>query len=155
MSEHPWYDEIVIPALLRHARYTYGGAMRRGLDAAGYDDIPPSGLYVIGALALSGEGAPITEFMRDLRVSRQAAGQLIDTLVMRGYVERTPDPVDRRQLIVTLTERGADAARIQTEARVAIDAELEKRVGAEAIAGARRTLGTLIDMAREERAIGK
>jgi hypothetical protein len=48
----PWYDEIVMSALLRHARYTYGIAMRRALAEAGYDDIPKNGLYVIGGLAL-------------------------------------------------------------------------------------------------------
>ena len=150
--ETPWYESIVIPALLRHARHTYGGAMRRDLEAAGYDDIPANGMYIVGALAQSGVGAPITEFMRGLRVSRQAAGQLIDMLVMRGYLERTPDPIDRRQLIVTLTPRGADAAAIQAEARAAIDAELAARIGPETVSAGRKLLGTLIEMAREERA---
>ena len=40
----------------------------------------------------------------------QAAGQLVDTLVMRGYLERQTDPDDRRRLVVRLTERGAEAA---------------------------------------------
>ena len=44
-------DDIVMPALLRHARATYGLAMRRALARAGYDDIPKNGLYVIGGLA--------------------------------------------------------------------------------------------------------
>lgn len=151
MINAPWYDTVVIPGLLRHARHTYGSAMRRDLDAAGYDDIPANGLYILGALALAGIGAPITEFMRGLKVSRQAAGQLIDTLVMRGYLERTPDEVDRRQLIVTLTPRGADAAAIQAKVRGTIDAELTARIGPEAVAAGRKMLGTLIEMAREER----
>jgi hypothetical protein len=43
-TEARWYDEVSIPALLRHARYTYGKAMRSALDQAGYDDIPANGL---------------------------------------------------------------------------------------------------------------
>ena len=52
MDEKPWYDDIVMPALLRHARNTYGSVMRQALAEAGYDDIPGNGLYVIGGLAL-------------------------------------------------------------------------------------------------------
>ncbi|MEZ5922708.1 MAG: hypothetical protein R3C60_15355 [Parvularculaceae bacterium] len=54
-NEQPWYETVSIPALLRHARFTYSAAMREALDAAGYSDIPKNGLYVIGGLAL---GAP-------------------------------------------------------------------------------------------------
>ncbi|NWO68016.1 hypothetical protein GY966_24405, partial [Escherichia coli] len=40
--------QIPLPALLRHARHTYGAAMRAALAEGGYDDIPGNGLYVIG-----------------------------------------------------------------------------------------------------------
>ena len=66
-------DAIVLPALLRHARTTYGVAMRRALDAAGYDDIPGNGLYVIGSLAMNANPLALTQLVRELRVSRQAA----------------------------------------------------------------------------------
>jgi DNA-binding MarR family transcriptional regulator len=148
----PWYDRVSIPALLRHARSTYGDAMRAALDAAGFEDIPGNGLYVIGGLALGeagGEGGvPITQLVRDLGVSRQTAGQLVDTLVARGYLDRVPDPADRRQLIVSLTERGRAAAEVQGAARDAIDVDLLTRIGPEAVAVARRALGTLIEMRR-------
>jgi len=62
-------DEIVMPALLRHARTTYGAAMRRALADAGYDDIPGNGLYVIGGLALNREDVPLAQLIRELRVS--------------------------------------------------------------------------------------
>ena len=52
MEESPWYQQVVFPALLRHARTTYGKAMRAALDEAGFDDIPGNGLYVIGGMAL-------------------------------------------------------------------------------------------------------
>ncbi|MBB6183134.1 MarR family winged helix-turn-helix transcriptional regulator [Oleiagrimonas soli] len=138
-------DAIVLPALLRHARTTYGVAMRRALDAAGYDDIPGNGLYVIGGLAMNANPLALTQLVRELRVSRQAASQLVDTLVSRGYLQRTTDPDDRRKLTVTLTERGQDAARVQTTAREKVDARLLESVGAEAIQSTRRTLVALID----------
>ena len=50
MSEPAWCHDVVIPALLRHARNTYGVAMRRALVEAGFEDVPRNGLYVIGGL---------------------------------------------------------------------------------------------------------
>ncbi len=145
----PMVVELVLPALLRHARTTYGLAMRRSLAAAGYDDLPRNALYVIGGLALGAEGIPLGQLIRELRVSKQAAGQLVDTLVLRGYLERRLDPEDRRKLTVTLTERGRAAAAVQAAAREQIDAELIARVGREDFDCTRRTLGVLVDMGCE------
>jgi DNA-binding MarR family transcriptional regulator len=142
----PWYEEVVIPALLRHARNTYGLTMRRALEEAGYDDIPGNGLYVIGGLALESDEIPLSQLIADLGVSKQAAGQLVDTLVLRGYLERTVDAEDRRKLTITLTVRGRAAAAAQAAAREQIDAELLARVGPEDINRTRRTLGALIDI---------
>ena len=138
--------ELVLPALLRHARATYGLAMRRALAEAGYDDLPRNALYIIGGMALGVEGLPLGVLVRDLRVSKQAAGQLVDTLVLRGYLERTVDLADRRKLTITLTERGRAAAAVQAGVREKIDAELIARVGLEDFNRTRRTLGVLIDI---------
>jgi len=135
-----------MPALLRHARATYGVAMRAALDAAGYDDVPGNGLYLIGGLALEEGAVPLAELIRQLRVSKQAAGQLVDTLVARGYLERAADAHDRRRLTVTLTERGRAAAKVQKTARSEIDVRLLARVGAGAMRQTRNTLGALIEM---------
>jgi DNA-binding MarR family transcriptional regulator len=143
-----WYDEIAIPALLRHARTTYGTAMRRALIAAGYDDIPKNGLYVIGGLALGAGGLPLGQLVRELGVSKQAAGQLVDVLVLRGYLERTVDASDRRKLTVTITERGRAAAAVQAAARQKIDERLLDAVGAEDVGRTRRTLAALANMGR-------
>lgn len=147
-EQTPGYPNITLPALLRHARTTYGTAMRTALDAAGYDDVPRNGLYVIGGLALGAGDVPLGALIRDLRISKQAAGQLVDTLVTRGYLARTVDPLDRRRLVVTLTERGKAAAQVQTRERERIDAELGTRVGMADIAATRRTLAALIDIGR-------
>lgn len=146
---HPWYEDVVLPALLRHARTTYGAAMRRALDESGYDDIPGNGLYVIGGMALEAADLPLGDLIKQLRISKQAAGQLVDTLVTRGYIERSIDKDGRRKLTVTLTERGKAAAAIQSEAREKVDAELLASVGAEDVSRTRRTLAVLIDIGRQ------
>jgi DNA-binding MarR family transcriptional regulator len=143
------FDDVVLPALLRHARVTYGAAMRLALEQAGYDDVPKNGLYVIGGLALNSDEIPLSQLIRELRVTKQAAGQLVDTLVLRGYLERTMDPDDRRKLSINLTVRGRAAAAVQAKAREKIDAELLARVGEENVKRTRRTLAALIDIGRE------
>jgi len=139
-------DDIGMPVLLRHARSTYGAAMRRALNDAGYDDIPGNGLYVIGGLALERDDIPLGQLIREMRLSKQAAGQLVDTLVTRGYLERSIDKDDRRKLTVTLTERGRAAAATQAAAREKVDADLLAAVGKEDIDRTRRTLAVLCDM---------
>lgn len=138
---------IPLPALLRHARAAYGLAMRKALEDAGYDDIPKNGLYVIGGLALGAGDVPLAVLIRDLRISKQAAGQLVDTLVHRGYLARTVDEEDRRRLVVTLTDRGRAAAATQAAARQRVDAELLAKVGAECVEQARIALAALTEMA--------
>jgi DNA-binding MarR family transcriptional regulator len=141
--EPQWYDDIVIPALIRAARRTYSGAIQRALVAAGCDDMPRNGPFVVGAIARS--GSPLGEIIATMGLSKQRGGQLVDTLVARGYLERATDPEDRRRLTVTLTERGRQAAATGRSAIEAVDADLLTRVGADAIAHTRRTLAALID----------
>src|SRR5580698_5366544 len=149
-TEKPWFETVAMPALLRLARTTYGVAMRDALEKAGYDDIPKNGLYVIGGLALGAGGVPLGQLVKELGVSKQAAGQLVDVLVLRGYLDRTVDPEDRRKVSITLTARGQAAATAQAAARERVDAELAGRVVAECVAQMRKGLGTLCAMGREE-----
>ena len=137
------HDEIAFPALLRAARVTYGDAIREALSKEGCDDVPRNGIFVLGSIART--GAPLSQIIKDLGVSKQAAGQLVDTLVLRGYLDRSVDPEDRRRQTVKLSERGRAAAAASRSAIERIDAELAKRVSAEYIAHTRATLAALIE----------
>jgi DNA-binding MarR family transcriptional regulator len=143
-----WWDELAFPALLRGARAAYGAAIRSALAEAGCDDMPRNGSYVIGATART--GAPLGQIIKGLGVSKQAAGQLVDTLVMRGYLDRSVDPEDRRRLRVTLTERGLAAAAVVRSAVEHVDADLVGRVGPEYVAHARATLAALTEAFRAD-----
>src|ERR1700744_2635808 len=78
MTDAPWYDTVVLPALLRWSRGTYGAAMHKALAEAGCDDVPPNGLYVIGGLALGAGGGPRSGRVQELQLSKQAPGQQAD-----------------------------------------------------------------------------
>lgn len=52
------------------------------------------------------DGMPQTVLAAELDVGKVALGALIDRLEVGGFVERKPDPADRRVKRVILTERG-------------------------------------------------
>jgi len=103
---------------------------------------------VLGSIAR--HGAPMGDLVRGLGVSKQAGSQVIDTLVVRGYLERTPDPDDRRRMTVSLTARGRVAAAASRSAVDRVDAELVARIGADPVAAARAALGALIAIGRDQ-----
>jgi DNA-binding MarR family transcriptional regulator len=144
MSDQPPHPNFPIPALMHFARGSYGDAARHALAAAGYDDLPRN-----GGMVLAGLDSPEPGFVRQadavatLRRSKQRSSQLVDTLVLRGYVERTIDPDDRRRMSVRLTDRGRGAAAAIQEAVDAVDAELERRITAEQMRGLRAGLAAL------------
>jgi DNA-binding MarR family transcriptional regulator len=138
-----WHADMAFPALLRAAGRTYGIAVRAALADAGCDDMPRNGAFVVGAIART--GAPLSEIITGLGVSKQAASQLVDALVLRNYLDRSPDPQDRRRLTITLTERGRATAGVIRAAVDRVDAELVRRVGPEPVAHTRATLAALIE----------
>jgi DNA-binding MarR family transcriptional regulator len=131
-----------LPALLRGARAAFGAAIRHGLAEAGCDDLPPNGPYVLGAIART--GAPLAVVIRQLGVSKQTAGQLVDSLVVRGYLSREVDPEDRRRLVVRLTDRGEAAASLIRSVVETVEAELQETVGARRLRHTRETLAAMI-----------
>jgi DNA-binding MarR family transcriptional regulator len=143
-DEIEWYEDISIPALLRAARSVYGAAIRRALGEAGCDDLPANGPYVIGAMARG--DVQLAEIISQVGRSKQAAGQLVDTLVMRGYLDRQVDVDDRRRLVVSLTPRGELAAEVIRSAISHVDSRLTSKVGADKLAQTRETLGALITL---------
>ena len=133
--------DVSLPALLRAGRARYAASVHAALLDAGCDDVPRNGSFVISAIART--GAPLSAIITALGTSKQAAGQLVDTLVSRRYLERSVDPEDRRRLTVTLTPRGQAAAAVIRSAVEAVDGELVARVGADYVAHTRATLAAL------------
>jgi DNA-binding MarR family transcriptional regulator len=136
-----------LPSLLRAARRVYGAVIREALSKIDCDDVPSNGIYVLGAIAHA--AVPLSHIVRGLGMTKQAAGQLVDTLVLRGYLDRAIDPDDRRRLNVTLSERGFAAASASLAAVQRLEAELVQRVGAAAVEQTRATLAALIHMVED------
>ena len=75
-----------------------------GVRARGFDDLRPAHGFAFARLAP--DGATITQLAEHLGVTRQAAAQLVDELLARGYVRRSRHPADARARLITLTDRG-------------------------------------------------
>ena len=75
-----------------------------GVRARGFDDVRPAEGFAFARLSFG--GATITQLAEHLDVTRQAAAQLVDELMAKGYVERRPHPSDARARMIVLTEKG-------------------------------------------------
>jgi len=131
----------VLPALLRAARGAYREAVRSRLVAGGFEDLPRNGPFLVGGMANHGVSAG--DLIRQLGVSKQAASQLVDVLVLRGYLDRAVDASDRRRMTIKLTERGRAAAAAVHEGVSAVDDELAELVSPAELAGLRAGLEAL------------
>jgi DNA-binding MarR family transcriptional regulator len=111
------------------------------LAAAGFDDLPRNGPFVLGGMA--NHGGTAVELIRGLGVTRQAASQLIDTLVLRGYLGRRVNSDDRRRMDIELTERGRAAAAVVRAAVKKVDRQLTAMLSPGEVAGLRAGLAAL------------
>ena len=143
MADRPWYEDVSVPSLMREARDVYRDAIRKALAGAGCDDIPRSGSIVLAGLDHLGPEpafSPQADVAASLGLSRQMASQLIDTLVLREYLERRNDPADRRRMEVRLTARGRRAAMAIQMATDAIETALAELISADELHGLRAGL---------------
>lgn len=140
-----------IPALLRAARGSYGNTIAARLAEAGFEDLPRNGPFVLGGMA--NEGGSAVEMIRGLGVSRQAASQLIDTLVLRGYLSRSVNNDDRRRMDIDLTDRGRAAAAVIRSAIEDVDRQLSERISPDQLAGLRAGLVALAEIRQQTRGL--
>ena len=75
-----------------------------GVHARGFGDVRPAHGFAFARLAP--DGATITQLAEHLDVTRQAAAQLVDELIAKGYMQRGRHPGDARARLITLTDRG-------------------------------------------------
>ncbi|WP_034383623.1 MarR family winged helix-turn-helix transcriptional regulator [Deinococcus sp. YIM 77859] len=89
--------------------------VHHALQRAGYTDIRPAH-HVVFRLTGAG-GARLVDLAEQAQMTKQSMNYLIEHLEACGYVERVPDPSDRRAKIVRLTPHGREA---EATARAAI-----------------------------------
>ena len=94
----------MIGLLVRLIYQHYSQAMDAALREAGFTDIAPSAGNVFPFVGP--EGITVSELAQLAHVRKQTMAQAVGELEDMGYVERRPNPRDRRSRLVFLTERG-------------------------------------------------
>jgi DNA-binding MarR family transcriptional regulator len=92
---------------------------------------------------IDAEGCRLTDLAERAGYTKQAVGEVVVDLEGLGYVERVPDPGDRRAKIIRLSERGREAQQLVMALFADIERELAGRVGEERMATVREVLEEL------------
>jgi DNA-binding MarR family transcriptional regulator len=122
------------------------------LAEAGYDDLSPRHGAVLAYL--DEDGVRATELARLSGRHKQIVGRLIDELEELGYVERRPDPQDRRAKLIFPTERGLAQIRRGDEIVADIEARHSRAIGARDYAEFRDVLRQVVVRRRETTSSG-
>jgi DNA-binding MarR family transcriptional regulator len=108
-----------------------------GVTRAGHDIRPAHRAVFVN---IDRAGSRLTQLAERAAMTPQAMGELVDDLVTRGYVERIPDPVDRRAKLIVLTDRGFDALQAAYDTIFGIEADLQAELGQNGLVRLQRVL---------------
>lgn len=120
------------------------GQRRRWREALAPWDLSPHHVRALRVVT-DRSGTRLSELAEALHIAPRSATEVADALQARGLVERTPDPTDRRAVVLTPTEEGR---RVQAEiaaARAADNRDLFARLSADDRATLARILRTLAE----------
>lgn len=112
------------------------------LAARGHDHLRPRHGAVLAFL--DEDGVRATELARLSGRHKQIVGRLVDELEQLGYVERRPDPADRRAKLIVPTERGLEQMRLGDEIVAGIERRHAEAAGGRAYAEFRNLLRQLV-----------
>jgi DNA-binding MarR family transcriptional regulator len=133
--------EYPLIALLTDVQRQMQDELHARLRTGGWSEIRPSHGCVFGGM--SPEGARLTDLAERARITKQSVGEIVTDLEQLGYVERIPDPADKRAKLVRLTPRGEEVQNAARETFAQIEAEWGERIGKKKVAELRSTLEEL------------
>ncbi len=108
-----------------------------------FDDLRPSHGNAMEQLELE-DGLRLTDLAARAGITAQSMGELVDELEVKGYVERRPDPGDRRAKRIYLTDRGRKNARVAKRATANVEDYLAELLGQQRYHLLRRSLEDII-----------
>jgi len=112
-----------------------------GVRARGFADVRPAHGFAFARI--SGDGATVGQLAEHLDVTKQAASQMVEELVTKGYVERRPHPDDARARLIVLTPKGWACTRAADEAAIELLRPWADALGPERLAALRGDLARL------------
>jgi len=100
-------EPVDLGILLALAYQEFVRALRADMAHEGFDDLGRSDGFVFRMLARG--PLTVSELAARLDISQQGAGQIVEDMTRRGYLQRRPDPTDARARLVELAPRGLAA----------------------------------------------
>jgi DNA-binding MarR family transcriptional regulator len=128
----------MIGALMRLPWEAVVERLHQALDESGFDDIERPQLGVL--LWPGPEGMRPSDLAARMRITKQALNYLLGDLEQRGYIERAPDPHDRRSRRIALTDRGRSLIPVIRAAVADTEREWAAALGEERFAQLRELL---------------
>lgn len=116
--------------------------VQAGLADRGFSDVRPQ--HGFAFVRISAGDATLVDLADYLGVSKQAAGQLVDHLVGRGYVTREPHPYDGRARLLALTAKGRACTRAAEDALADLMGEWQRQLGPADLAGLTDAVNRLV-----------
>jgi DNA-binding MarR family transcriptional regulator len=113
------------------------------LEEAGHGEL--TRLHGAVIAHLDEEGTRATELARRSGRHKQIIGRIVDELEVLGYVERRPEPADRRAKLVVPTKRGRDVMRLSDEIIFDIERRQAELQGDATYDDFKRTLRAVVD----------
>jgi DNA-binding MarR family transcriptional regulator len=135
-------ERPLLSLLFRLLNQRYGEEIDAALGAAGFDDIRPAHANVF-AFARP-EGIQVSELAAVSQVRKQTMAQAVEQLEELGYVERRPDPSDRRARLVFLTSRGEAVRPVCVAAGRRVEQHWADLIGSDAVDELRETMQELL-----------
>ncbi len=143
MPSKSFPSEPMIGLLVRLAYQHYSQAMDSALREAGFDDIGPSAGNVFPFVGPA--GITVSELAELAQVRKQTMAQAVEQLEVAGYVERKPNPDDRRSQLVFLTERGTSVPPVTHAAAARVEERWAALTSPKELETLRRTLLRLLN----------
>ena len=128
--------------LLRFLTTAIDMRMQYFRKGTGFQDTRPSDVRVFAFVALGTDN--ISAITRILNISRQAVHRSVQRLIEAGVVELRPNPVDRREKSVCLTEKGHAASSGVAARLKRLDQEISEVIGGEGVETLRKTLSVVL-----------
>jgi DNA-binding MarR family transcriptional regulator len=138
----------LIGLLLRLVYQHYAQAIDVALREAGFEDIRPAAANVFPFVRA--EGITVSELAELARVRKQTMAQAVDQLERTGYVQRRPNPRDRRSRLVFLTERGASVPPVTHTAAARVEQRWAQLISPREMDALRTSLMHLLTELRDE-----
>lgn len=129
-------------ALLGRAYSLLGFKIVDGVVGAGYPQKPSHSAVFA---QIRSEGNRLTDLARGANMTPQAMGELVDELEELGYLERRPDPTDRRAKLIVLTDRGHACIAAGIATIEGIEQRIDEVLGTRGHAQLRRLLTKLLE----------